>query len=125
VTPGLATSDGPQTPEGVPEDVLEDSEEEPEMATELVPEVVLEEVPTEGAMITVCVTAPSPSHSAPASSSLVAPHSCWRGRCLWHGTGGGPRASHPICARRHSLGESMSTTHRALSQVQRVLCHDG
>jgi hypothetical protein len=86
VTPGPATGGGPQTPEEVPEDVLEESEEEPEMTSEPVPEGV----PAEGAMIIMRVAAPSPSHS------------CCHGRCVRRGTRGGPRASHPLCAGRHS-----------------------
>jgi hypothetical protein len=68
VTLGPATGGEHQTPEGVPKDVLEESEEEPKMAPELVPEVVPEEVLAEGAMITACMAAPSPSRGAPAAS---------------------------------------------------------
>jgi hypothetical protein len=97
-TPGSATGGEPQTPEGVPEDVLEVSEEEPEVALELVPvlEVVVEEVPAEGAMITVrSGSFPIPRYTSAALTG--APHSCYRGRYVQCGTGGGPGASHPLC----------------------------
>jgi hypothetical protein len=117
VTPGPATSDGPQTPKGVPKDVLEESEEEPEMVPELVPEVVLEEVPTERAMITARAAAPSPSHGAPVPSSLAPLIATGMGAAS--GTGLEVVLGHPTPYAPDDipLGEVVSTAHRALSQL--------
>jgi hypothetical protein len=109
----------------IPEDVLEELEEEPEMAPEPVPEVVLEEVPAEGAMITTHVVAPFPSHGAPVPSSPAPCIAATAGAAsdaglevvLGHPT---PYALYNI-----SLGEVVSTAHRALSQLQCVLHLEG
>jgi hypothetical protein len=114
-TPGLATDGEPQTPTGVPDDVLGESEKELEMAPEPVPEVVLEQVLVEGAMITARVVAPSPSHGAPAPFSS-APHTATA-----TGTAAGAGLEvvlghpTPYALDDISLGEAVSTAHRALS----------
>jgi hypothetical protein len=126
VTPGSAPDGEPWTPEEVPEDVLEESEEESEVAPGPVPEVVQEEAPTEGAMIAVCTTvAPPPSCGARAPFSSV-PYTA---------TASGPATDAgmevvlghptPYALDDISLGEAVSTAHQALSQVQRVLHHEG
>jgi hypothetical protein len=106
--------------------VLEESEEEPEVAPGPVPEVVQEEAPTEGAMITVRTTAaPPPTRGARAPFSSVPYTTTASGAAtdagmevvLGHPT---PYAPDDI-----SLGEAVSTAHQALSQVQRVLHHEG
>jgi hypothetical protein len=124
-TPGPATGGEPRTPEGVPEDVLVESEVELEVAPELVPEVVLKEIPMEGAMIAASATTPSPSRGASALSPPAPRIAAAVGVAsvtglevvLGHPT---PYAPDDI-----PLGEAVSTAHRALSQVQRVLCREG
>jgi hypothetical protein len=125
-TPGPAPDGKPQTPEGVPEDVKEEFEEEPEVAPEPVPEVVREEAPAEGAMITIrTAVAPLPSCGARALFSSV-PHMVVALRAA---TGAGMEVvlGHPTPYSLDgiSLSEVMSMAHQALSQVQRVLHHDG
>jgi hypothetical protein len=117
VTPGPVIGGEPQTPKGVLEDVMEEFEEEPRMAPELAPEVVPEEVLVEGAMITVRAVAPSPSHDTPASFSPAPRIAAAKGAAssavlevvLGHPT---PYALDDI-----RLGETVSTAHRALTQV--------
>jgi hypothetical protein len=106
--------------------MLEESEEEPEMALEPVPEVVPEEVLVEGAMI----TTRGGSFPIPWCTSGVLTdslRSCCRGRCGWccSGTRGGPGASPLYTSDDIPPYEAMSTAHRALSQVQRVLRREG
>jgi hypothetical protein len=95
---------------------------EPEVAPELVPEVVQEEALAEGAMITVRMTAtPPPSHGARAPFSptpcMAAATDAGMEVVLGHPT--------PYVLDNNSLGEAVSTAHQALTQVQRVLHHEG
>jgi hypothetical protein len=105
--------------------VLEESEEELEMALEPVPEVVPEEVRAEGPMIAARTTAPSPSHGAPASFS-PAPNIAAAAEAA-SGTGLEVVPGHPTpyVSDDIPLSEAVSMPHRALSQVQRVLRHEG
>jgi hypothetical protein len=117
-TPGSVSSDEPQTPEGVREDVLEESEEEPEMVPE--PEVVPEQVPVEGAMIIARAATPSPASSSsfPRIAATAGAASGVRLKAVL----GHPS---PYAPGNVPLDEAMSTAHRALSQVQRVLRRKG
>jgi hypothetical protein len=105
--------------------VLVESEVEPEVAPELVPEVVLKEIPMEGAMIAASAVAPSPSHGASAPSPPVPRIAAAVGAAS--GTGLEVVLGHPTPYAPDDipLGEAVSTAHRALSQVQRVLCREG
>jgi hypothetical protein len=125
VTPRSAPDGEPRTPEGVPEDVVE-AEGEPEVAPEPASEVVPEEALAEGAMIAVRVAvAPPPSRGARAPLSS-APR---KAAALRAATGEGMEVvlGHPTpyAPGDISVGEAMSTAHQALSQVQRVLHHEG
>jgi hypothetical protein len=106
--------------------VLEVSRE-PEVAPEPVPtpEVVAEEVPVEGAMITACTVAPSPSHGTPASLSPAPRITVARGAASVAGLEVVLGHPTPYSADNIPLGEVVSMAHRALSQVQRVLRRKG
>jgi hypothetical protein len=90
-----------------------------------VPEVVPEVVPTERAMIDARAVAPSPSHGAPASF-LPAPHIAAATGAVF-GAGLKVVLGHPTPYALDDipLGEAVSTTHWALSQVQHVLHREG
>jgi hypothetical protein len=115
--PELVASGTPQTPEGVPEDVLEDPADVPEIVSSPSPEEVL----AEKAMLDVRAVVPSPPLAAAEASSSVP------GTAAPTDTAadavGGPEVvmGHPTC---HAPGDisrdgAVSTTLRALSQVQR------
>jgi hypothetical protein len=119
VVPELVASGTPQTPEGVPEDVPKG----PADASEMVPSPSPVEVLAEGAMPVVCTTVPSPPLAATVASSsalgTAAPADAAADAV------GEPEVvmGHPTC---HAPGDisldgNVSTTLRALSQVQRVL----
>jgi hypothetical protein len=121
--PGPAVGDMPQTPKGVPEDEFEESEEETEIVSEPVPEVVPEEVPVEGAMTVAHAAAPSPPHGAAAAASSAPRATVAAGAAVDVAVGpevimGRPTFYAPDDI---NLDEAMSTAHRAMSQVQRVL----
>jgi hypothetical protein len=105
--------------------VLEESEEEPEVAPEPMPKAVPGEVPAEGAMIAARTATHSPSHSAPALS-LSSPRIA-----IAVGAVSGTRLEvvlghpAPYASGDVPLDEAMSTPHRALPQVQRVLRREG
>jgi hypothetical protein len=119
VAPGPAVSDMPQTPEGVCEDVLEELEEEPDMASRPVPE----EVPVEGAMIVAHAASPSPPHGAATASSPAPRAATAIGIAVGVAVRPEVIMGHPTfyVSDDISLDEAVSTAHRALSQVQRVL----
>jgi hypothetical protein len=106
--------------------VLEESEEEPEMAPELVPEVEPQEVPVEGAMIATRTAAPSPPRGASEASS-PAPHvAAVAGATADAAVGPEVILGHSTLYTPDDipLDEVVSTAHRALSQVQRLLCRE-
>jgi hypothetical protein len=109
----------PQTPEGVCEDVLEELEEEPDMASGPVPE----EVPVEGAMIVAHAASPSPLHGAATASSPAPRAAAATGIAVGVAVRPEVIMGHPTfyVSDDISLDEAVSTAHRALSQVQRVL----
>jgi hypothetical protein len=113
----------PQTPEGVCEDVLEELEEEPDMASGPVPELVPEEVPVEGAMIVAHTASPSPPHGAATASSPAPRAAAATGIAVGVAVRPEVIMGHPTFYVPDDifLDEAVSTAHRALSQVQRVL----
>jgi hypothetical protein len=113
VTPGPVIGGEPQTPKGVLEDVMEEFEEEPRMALELVPE----EVPVEGAMITMRAAAPSLSHDTPASFSPAPRIAAAKGAASGAVLEVVLRHPTPYALDDIPLGETVSTAHRALTQV--------
>jgi hypothetical protein len=99
VTPGSARDGEPRTPKEVPEDVPEEPKVEPEVAPEPVPEVVQEEALAEGDH------RPYDGDSSPipwCTSTIFT--DTLHGRCNRRGNGGGPRASHPLCAGQQLSG---------------------
>jgi hypothetical protein len=123
--PGLAPISEPWTPEGVPEDVVE-FEGEPEVASEAVPDVVQEEAPVEGAMIAVrLMAAPLPSRGAHTPLSSTPRRAATSGATAGEGMEVVLGHPTPYAPSDISVSEAVSTAHKALSQVQRVLHCEG
>jgi hypothetical protein len=103
-----------------------ESKGEPEVAPEAVPEVAQEEAPVDGAMIAVRVAVTPPSSRGARTLLLSAPR---RAAASGATAGEGMEVvlGHPTpyAPGDFSVSEAVSTAHQALSQVQRVLHHEG